>query len=153
MRRINEYLMQEPKVHSAQLNEYLLSKTKTRSLEFPEKPITKQIIKFLEDSGFKDVSFAEDEDFNYDDLIERIVNEAENGDNPVFLVSSLPSYTVIRFAKNGSICKDNPIFLCRANDEGSDKLRHDIDNRRGKSIESQLPYKAFAEKVKNHFCF
>ena len=111
MKHLNEYCKQSPLI-----SEYLLSKEKASvAPEFPEKPIAKDIEDFLKENGFTKI---ETDNESAAGNIERFRETYKVGDR--YLVNSKDSdgSFAIRFAANGPIDKENPVWFVKVSDDG-----------------------------------
>ena len=141
------------------LNEYLSTKIKKvykrnkfEYLNLPKYEITNQLLEFFDDNNFVEIDNLADDEYTFADLIDHFCRNAHNSSSPIFLISYLHRYYLIRFAKNGEISDDesNPIFCCRIyKDETTQKLDNhcSIENANGSTLENNMTFQELMNKA------
>ncbi len=118
MRNINEYCNQISSIDEyckqISINEYLSTKVKVNKISFPDIPKLDTIINFLKENNFIEVKYTNNApQKDLEDM-------ALTGHNAFMYMKNNhddDEYWV-RFCKSGRLSEENPIYFCRATNDG-----------------------------------
>lgn len=132
---------------------YLSNKIKDEkylNVKFPDKPVTKDIVDFLESQGFLEISYNS----KYD--VVEAIEKSGNSNLPLYAIVfyGMKSYRTIYIFGGGEVTNDNPVFVFLTKDDGdinykqftAGNIYYSKKNYTGVSTFSEL-----REHIVNHF--
>jgi len=137
---------------------YLSNKIKDEKylkVKFPDKPVTKDVIDFLESQGFLEISYSYN---NRSNIIEAI-EKSGNGNLPLYANANngMKSYRTIYIFGGGEVTNDNPVFAILTKDDGDINYKmymagNIYDNNGNKKHYFAVPtFSEIREHIVDHF--